>query len=192
MITTRRFSPRATCLILILGALLLTGVAGWAADDSSDAGSNFARTTIDVGVVVSDAKKAADFYTKALGFTEIEGFDVPAALGKDSGLIDGRPVHIRVLVLGEGETATKLKLLEFPDVKSKPVDNAFIHSTLGPSYLTIYVKDTTAALERAKKHGIKPRAKGPVELPKGFPQGVYLTVVNDPDGNFIELVGPKK
>lgn len=192
MNTIPRFSRRATWLILILGALTISGVAGWAAEESGDEESAFARTTIDVGVVVSDAKKAADFYTKALGFTEIEGFDVPVALGKDSGLIGGHPVHIRVLVLGEGETATKLKLLEFPGVKSKPVDNAYIHSTLGPSYLTIFVKDTTAALERAKQYGVKPRAKGPVALPEGFPQGVYLTVVNDPDGNFIELVGPKK
>ena len=38
---------------------------------------------------------------------------------------------------------------------------------------------------RAKKAGVKP-------LPKGLPQGVYLTIVRDPDGNLIELLGPKK
>lgn len=186
----RRISIPLVCLAVV--ALSLAGVFGWAADNAQEVGNNFARTTIDVGIVVSDAKKAADFYVKALGFTEIEGFDVPEALAADSGLTDHHPVHVRVLVLGEGESATKIKLLEFPGVKSKTVDNAFIHSSLGLSYLTIFVKDTTASVERAKKYGVRPLAKGPVALPKGFPQGVYLTVFNDPDGNVVEIVGPKK
>ena len=46
------------------------------------------------------------------------------------------------------------------------------------------------SLERLKKMSVKPLAKGPVPLPKGFPEGVFLTVVKDPDGNFVELVGP--
>ena len=77
-------------------------------------------------------------------------------------------------------------------MKSKKVDHRHIHSSLGFSYLTIVVKDTTAAVARAKKAGVRPIAKGPVPLPKGLPQGVYLTIVRDPDGNLIELVGPKK
>ena len=49
-----------------------------------------------------------------------------------------------------------------------------------------------AALKRLDKAGVKPVAKGPVPLPAGLPQGVFLTVVQDPDGNLVELVGPKK
>lgn len=186
----RRVSIPLVCIAF--AALSLAAVLGRAAEEGKADESNFARTTIDVGMVVSNAEKSAEFYTKAFGFKEIEGFDVPKAMGADSGLTDNLPVHVRVLVLGDGESAAKLKLLEFPGVKSKTVDNGFIHSSLGLSYLTIFVKDTTAALEQAKKHGAVPRAKGPFALPKGFPEGVYLSVFSDPDGNLVEIVGPKK
>ncbi len=59
---------------------------------------------------------------------------------------------------------------------------------LGYSYITIWVNDQTAALARLKKLDVAPIAKGPV----GLSGGLFLTVVRDPDGNFVELVGPRK
>lgn len=153
---------------------------------------NFARTTIDLGCVVSDVDAAVKFYTQAVGMKEIEGFDVPAGFATRAGLTDQRPLSIRVLVLGEDDTATKLKLMEVPGANSKPSDNATIHSQLGFSYLTIFVTDMDAAVERLKRAQVKILAEGPVELPAELAAGVYLTVVRDPDGNLVELVGPKK
>jgi catechol 2,3-dioxygenase-like lactoylglutathione lyase family enzyme len=152
----------------------------------------FARTTIDLGVVVSDIEKAVEFYTKAIGFTEVKGFSVTAELADNAGLTRRQPLDIRVLVLGEEDSATKLKLMTVPGVDSKTGDNSFIHSQLGYSYLTIFINDTNAALARLKKAGAKPIAKCPVELPENLAPGVFLTVVRDPDGNIVELVGPKK
>jgi catechol 2,3-dioxygenase-like lactoylglutathione lyase family enzyme len=152
----------------------------------------FVRTTIDLGVVVSDVDKAVDFYAKAIGFQEIKGFSVDGDLARDAGLTDSQPLNIRVLVLGKDDTATKLKLMEVPGVQTKPGDSQFIHSQFGFSYITIYVCDTNAALTRLKKAGVKPLAKGPVALPPSLAEGVFLTVVRDPDGNVVELVGPKK
>ncbi len=156
------------------------------------ADSEFAQTTIDLGVVVSDIKKAAAFYTEAIGFKEIDGFKVEADFATDSGLTDNQPLEIRVFVLGEGESATKLKLMQLPGVKSKKSKSDSIHAQLGFSYITVFVNDTNAAMARLKKTGVPPLAKGPVPLPKGFPEGVFLTVVKDPDGNFVELVGPQE
>ena len=68
---------------------------------------------------------------------------------------------------------------------------ASIHSQQGFSYLTIKVKDTVKALQRLDKAGIKPIARGSQELPASLAKGIYLTIVRDPDGNLIELVGPK-
>jgi catechol 2,3-dioxygenase-like lactoylglutathione lyase family enzyme len=147
---------------------------------------------IDLGVVVSDVDASVKFYTEAIGFKEVDGFKVPAGFAKDAGLTDDKPLDIRVLQLGDDENATKLKLMQLPGVKSKKSDNRFIHSQLGISYLTIFVVDTAKALDRLEKAGVKPLAKGPVGLPEPLPQGVFLTVVRDPDGNLIELVGPKK
>lgn len=154
--------------------------------------SEFARTTIDLGVVVSDVEASAKFYTDVIGLTEVKGFSVPADFCADSGLTNQHKLDVRVFVLGEGESATKLKLMQLPGVESKQNDHAYIHSSLGFSYITVFITDTKRALARLKKAGVAPIAKSPVELPKGLPQGVYLTVVRDPDGNLVELVGPKQ
>jgi predicted lactoylglutathione lyase len=151
----------------------------------------FASATIDIGIVVNDINKSAEFYTKSLGFTEVPGFSVPADFCADAGLTDSHELEIRVFVLSTDEKATKIKLMQLPGVASKKSDNSFIHSQLGISYLTIVVKDTNAALKRLAKTNVKPLAKSPVALPAPLPQGVFLTLVRDPDGNIIELVGPK-
>jgi predicted enzyme related to lactoylglutathione lyase len=66
------------------------------------------------------------------------------------------------------------------------VDNTYINSSLGLSYLTIFVRDMKASVERAKAAGAK-IVKPPLKLADGV---TYLTVVKDPDGNNIEFVGP--
>ncbi|MGA1101562.1 MAG: hypothetical protein ACO3VB_07320, partial [Opitutales bacterium] len=42
----------------------------------------------------------------------------------------------------------------------------------------------------AKKNGYEAYAKSPKILPKGFPQDLCLLMLKDPDGNFVEIVGP--
>jgi hypothetical protein len=90
--------------------------------------------------------------------------------------------------LGDDESATKIKIMEFPKAPGKKMDNRYIHSSLGFSYLTIFVADTTAAVERARNAGVTP-VREPYQLGGG---NLYLTLVKDPDGNIIEFVGPKK
>ncbi|MHC4425310.1 MAG: VOC family protein [Planctomycetota bacterium] len=173
----------ALLVLCLTASIFLGGAAG-----ESGAKGDFARTTIDLGIVVSDVEKAAQFYKNALGFTEVSGFDVSKEMGGDSGLSEYQAFHVRVLVLGDEASATKIKIMEFPEAPGKKVDNRFVHSSLGYSYLTIFVSDTTAAVERVKKAGVVP-VKEPYQLGGG---NFYLTLVKDPDGNVVELVGPKK
>ena len=154
--------------------------------------SGFTRTTIDLGMVVTNIEKSVAFYTDVIGFTELPGFDVPATLATDAGLTDGKPLSIRVLVLGEGPEATKLKLMSVAGTSPRTGDTDFIHSHTGFRYLTIMVADTDAALARLAKHGVKPLAKSPAPLPESLGPGVFLTCVRDPDGNIVELLGPRK
>jgi catechol 2,3-dioxygenase-like lactoylglutathione lyase family enzyme len=150
---------------------------------------DFPRTTIDVGVHVSDIEASADFYANVIGFTEVDGFDVSAEFGTAAGLTDEQPLTVRVFVLGEGESATKVKLMQVPDVEAKESDNAYVHSQLGFRYLTIYIEDMNATLTRLRAAGSAPVADGPVLIGED-PSGAYLIVVRDPDGNLIELIGP--
>ena len=58
-------------------AVLLAAVAAVSAYRTA-VPSDFPRTTIDLGVHVSDIEAAADFYANVIGFTEVDGFDVSA------------------------------------------------------------------------------------------------------------------
>jgi len=174
----------AMLVVIVVGGMFLGGCA---VQNEAGTKSEFARTTIDVGVVVSDVKKAARFYKNALGFIEVQGFDVSGEKGGGSGLTDNHPFKVRVFVLGDEPTATKIKLMEFPQAPGKKVDHRFIHSSLGYSYLTIFVSDMTASVARAKKAGAVI-----VKKPYQLNGNNYLTLVKDPDGNIIEFVGPLK
>jgi lactoylglutathione lyase len=151
----------------------------------------FPRTTIDLGCVVADIEKSVRFYTEGIGFKELPGFEVPAALATDAGLTDSRPLSIRVLVLGDDAGATKLKLMQVAGTEPRTGDTDFIHSHTGFRYLTIIVADTDAALARLAKLGVKPLAKTPMALPEALAPGMHLTCVRDPDGNVVELIGPR-
>ena len=95
-------------------------------------------------------------------------------------------------MLGDGTTATKLKLSSVPDHKAKSGDSGPVPAQYGYRYITLHIADQNAAIARLKKAGVEPLGEGAVALPKSLAEGVYLTCVRDPDGNLIELVGPKK
>jgi catechol 2,3-dioxygenase-like lactoylglutathione lyase family enzyme len=170
----------AACVALLLAAL-----------PAAAAEPAFPRATIDLGCVVSDLDKSLKFYVDGIGFRQVEGFDVPAELARDAGLTESKPLSIRVLVLGDGEGATKLKLMQVAGATPRTGDTEFIHSHTGFRYLTIFVADADAAVARLAALGVRPLAKGPVPLPAALGNGMTLTCVRDPDGNLVELLGPR-
>jgi len=158
-------------------------------NEADSAGENqammFSKPTIDLGCVVSDVDAAVKFYTRAIGFKEVKGFSVDAEFATEVGLTDQKKLDVRVLKLGTGGDATQLKLMTITDNGQKP-KNDFIHSSLGFSYLSIYVKDLNASMQRLNAAGVEPVAQ-----PKAIPDTpVALVLVRDPDGNLIELIGP--
>jgi catechol 2,3-dioxygenase-like lactoylglutathione lyase family enzyme len=180
-------------MLLAIAAIAAVGCAPEAQREAAPAKveAGFASPVVSFGLVVSDLDRASNFYRNALGLTEVPGFDVPKEVGGDSGLTAYKGFHVRVFVAEQNPGATQIKLMAFKDALTKPNDNAFIHSELGVRYLTVHVKDITAALARIAKWGVLPIGKGPMALPATFPKGLYLAIVRDPDGNMIELVGPK-
>ena len=153
--------------------------------------SNFAKQTIDMGIVVTDIGKSLKFYKEIIGFSEVEGFKVAGKFPKSVGLTDGSPLTIHVLTLGTEEHATKLKLMQVGSKKpARLIKQPHIHTIAGLSYVTIFVNDVDVVLNRANKLGYKPYAKSPQILPEGLPQDVCLLMLKDPDGNFVEIVGP--
>ena len=143
-----RTSIRIACLTgIALTAFALGGFANQKTDDAS----NFASQTIDVGIICSDVQKSLKFYKDVLGFTEVTGFQVGGDFAAEAGLANKLDLDVHVLVLGQGATATKLKLMEFKSAPGARVDNAFIHSSYGFRYLTIFVKNLYAAVDHAEQ-----------------------------------------
>ncbi len=148
--------------------------------------SGFSRPTIDFGIVVTDVEASLKFYKEAIGFQDAGSFTVAPKIANDAGLTDAsEELVIHKLKLGDGPGATTVKLMQIGEPKEQ--DQSFINSTAGISYITLFVTDTKAAIDRATENGAKVLAKGPVDLGDGT---VFLTVVRDPDGNFVEFVGP--
>jgi lactoylglutathione lyase len=175
--------------LAVILAILTSAVCSFSPAAAVAADDNFVRTTIDLGMVVSDVNKSIAFYTQAVGFKEVPGFEVTGQFTGDAGLTDNQPVNVRMLVLGDGPTATRLKVMELPATAPKRGETKFIHSEFGFRYITIAVKDMTVALARLEKAGVKLEGKCPLTLPNST---THLAVFRDPDGNFVEFVGPKK
>lgn len=151
--------------------------------------SLYSSAVVDLGIVVSDLEKSAKFYTEVLGLKEVPGFSVPAERTTAFGLTDNQPATARVFVLDDTKTPnTKLKMMAFPDAPGTKADHTYIHSTLGFSYLTLFVKDMDAALARLEKAKVKTLG----ETPSRLGGNNFLTTFRDPDGNVIELIGPRK
>ena len=175
------------CALALSSALLGFSAAPALAQEEAP---TFANASADIGIVVKDLEKSAIFYTETLGMTEVKGFSVPAEKATDIGLTDNQPATIRVFVLdkeAEGPK-TKFKLMSFPEAPGKMQDQKFIHSSIGVSYLTLLVTDMTKSVAKLKEAKVELLGKTPSDLGGGN----FITVFRDPDGNFIELIGPKK
>jgi catechol 2,3-dioxygenase-like lactoylglutathione lyase family enzyme len=182
-----RYLNRAQSLLAALGLLLL-GFQMPTPCLSADSSGEFRKPTIDLGMFVKDAGRTAQFLTNAIGFRELPGFSVPAAMGKKIGLVDSQPFIVRVFALDDVDQATRIKVLSFPKVEGKQPDQAYVHSMLGMRYLTLYVKDMDRALARLKAAKVDLLGETPVELGGGS----LLVAFKDPDGNFYEIIGPRR
>jgi catechol 2,3-dioxygenase-like lactoylglutathione lyase family enzyme len=153
----------------------------------SMAQSDFASNLIGVGVVVTDMEKSMDFYTKVIGMSKVEEFDVDEEFGRISGLSDGVPFHVMVLKLEDSPSANQWKLMSFKKKAGHPTPK-HVQDDTGMQYITIMVKSLDPFLKRIKEHKVK--LLGDTPVPLGTDQ--HFVLVQDPDGTFIELIGPLK
>ena len=147
----------------------------------------FSNPLISIGLVVSDLDASVTFYTEAIGMKEIGGFDVPGEFASKLGLTDDKTLNVKVLKLEDSPDAPQWKLMTFGDA-AKAQRSKHIDGFTGMQYITINVEDLGPFVKRLKQHKVKLLGETPVELPNGK----YLALVQDPDGTFIELIGPLK
>ncbi len=196
---TARLLPTAALLLAVAAlfaqndAVAQNDAAPEAAPESKspEVAAGYASPRVDFGIVVVDLERSKRFYEQVLGFKQAKTLDVPGDVLGGIGLTDGLPLHVAVMQLGSGPDATQLKLMQVHGSRPTRPDATFIHSAYGVRYLTLYVTDLDAALKHAAEKGAKPLADGAVDLPESVAAGVGLACLRDPDGNIIELVGPR-
>lgn len=167
---------------LVLLAALLVVSPSYSVQPPED----FAKSGISVGVVVEDLNKSLDFYLNVIGMVKTGEFSVDAAKAKELGLSNGDRFDVKVLKLENSEQAAEFKLMSFGKKATHPKQN-YVPDDTGIQYITIFVKSMKPFLERIKKYGVKMRGSSPTMLDENR----QFVSVQDPDGNFIELIGPK-
>ena len=145
----------------------------------------FSNPTIFVGSVVTDLTKSVDFYTNVIGMTKTGEFSVDGQKSKELGLTDGRSIDVTVLKLEDSPQANEWKLMSF-GTKPGHKKPTYLHDDTGMQYITILVNHLNPIIERIEKNNIKILSKKPSELGEGR----FFILVQDPDGTFIELIGP--
>ncbi|MGQ8336909.1 VOC family protein [Sunxiuqinia sp. A32] len=153
---------------------------------AQDLSQYFAKNTIQVGVVVEDMDAALDFYMNVLGMVKRPGFSVDAEFAKRSGLSNGIPFDVTVLKLEDSDDAQEWKVMSFGKKANHPKQK-YMSDDTGMQYTTILVKSMTPFLERIKKYNIELLGETPIKLDE---QRLFV-LIQDPDGNFFELIGPK-
>jgi catechol 2,3-dioxygenase-like lactoylglutathione lyase family enzyme len=136
-------------------------------------------------VVVSDLEPSLDFYINGIGMVKAYNFTINEDFSKRSGLSNGVPTTVTVLKLENSPEANEWKLMSF-DKKPKHRKSNFIQDDLGVQYITINVKALKPILERLKQKNVRLLGSTPTALNKN----AQLAFVQDPDGTFIELIGP--
>ncbi|MBF9251779.1 VOC family protein [Pontibacter sp. 172403-2] len=152
---------------------------------ASHAQSNFSSKLIGMGVVVSDMDRSLDFYMNGIGMVKAYSFTIEDDFSKRSGLSNGAPAAVTVLKLENSPEANEWKLMSFGKKASHPRQK-FIQDDTGVQYITINVKALKPVIERLKKMKIPFLGSTPIPLN----QNTHFVLVQDPDGTFIELIGP--
>ena len=149
--------------------------------------SEFSEDFISIGVVVQDLDKSLAFYTDVIGMKETRGFSVNAEMSQKTGLTGGIPFDVKVLKLADSPNATEWKLLSFKKGATHP-EQKFIQDDTGMQYITIFVNDLHPFVERLNSNNVPLLGETPTSLGGGR----HFVLVQDPDGVFIELIGPMK
>ncbi|MFD2570542.1 VOC family protein [Spirosoma soli] len=147
--------------------------------------SNFNSKVIGIGVVVADLERSLDFYVNGIGMVKTGSFTINEEFSKRSGLANGASAAVTILKLENSPEATDWKLMSFGNKALHPKPK-FIQDDTGMQYITIQVKALQPIIDRLKQMKVPFLGSTPTPLN----DKAHFVLVQDPDGTFIELIGP--
>ena len=170
----------------IFAIFLLTNIVFTAKAQMPPEPEEFSSPVISVGNVVANLEKSVDFYTNVIGMTKTGSFSVDVEKAKELGLSDKYKLDVTVLKLEDSPQANEWKLMSFGTKPGHKKPN-WIHDDTGMQYITILVNHLDPFIERVKKNNIQILSGEPSSLGDGS----FFILIQDPDGTFIELIGPR-
>ena len=131
------------------------------------------------GVVVSDLEKAIDFYRDVIGLKIIRKVELTG--GPISRLIGYDNTHLKAAHMGTGE-GTTVELIQYvnPAPAERPSQE---RNVLGASHVALTVDDIQESYERVVSGGAQK-----LNPPQEVAPGAWRCYLQDPDGNWVELV----
>jgi len=128
-----------------------------------------ARGAVDIGVYVRDIDACLRFYCDGLGLPKVGELEFPG----------GRVQHR--IAIGD----SLLKLMQFPDGEAPPAAPPGRMAQSGIRYITITVRDLPALVRDLEEKG-----HNFVVTPRPSPSGATIAMLEDPEGNTVELLEP--
>jgi catechol 2,3-dioxygenase-like lactoylglutathione lyase family enzyme len=139
-----------------------------------------------VGITVSAAGRAADFYTRVLGFEKLSDTEEGGAgVGSLTGVSGAR---VRAIALRLG--SERIELTEFLTPRGRPIPVGSRSNDLWFQHVAIVVRDMDEAWARLRAHGVEHVSSAPQRLPDWNPDagGIRAFYFRDPDGHALELI----
>jgi catechol 2,3-dioxygenase-like lactoylglutathione lyase family enzyme len=130
-------------------------------------GVELSKDSIDLGIVVQDGEAALRFYRDTLGFEHVG--DMPMG--------GGGTMHR--LMCG----ASLIKVIEYEEERPAKAAPGGIAAATGYRYWTISVSNLDQLVESCEAAGYKVAV-----APREIRPGVRISMVEDPDGNWVELL----
>ena len=125
------------------------------------------KDSIDIGIVVKDAGAALGFYRDTLGFEDTGSMPLPGGGGTMHRLLCG---------------TTLVKIIA-PEAELPATPGGGIQGAYGYRYWTISVSNLEEITARCAAAGRKV-----VIAPREIRPGVRISMVEDPDGNWVEFL----
>ncbi len=167
------------CRVFSFGVLVLAAAFA--------AGASGPVTAVDaIGITVSDANRAADFYAKVLSFEKVSDVEV---FGDAYEHLEGLfGLRMRVVRMRLGEEAIELVEYLAPKGRPVPIDSRSNDSWF--QHVAIIVSDMDKAYAWLRQQRVEHASTGPQRLPDWNKNagGIKAFYFKDPDGHALEIL----
>jgi catechol 2,3-dioxygenase-like lactoylglutathione lyase family enzyme len=170
----------------IIAALSLLILVAIARADTTHLAKPVITSVDSIGLTVNDMNRALEFYTKVLGFEELDRQEVSGEHYERLYGVFGMRLAIATLRLGDEQ----IELMHFIAPRGRPAPADSKSNDRWFQHVAIIVSDMDRAYAWLRQHNVEHASPGPQLLPRWNPNagGIAAFYFRDPDGNHLEVL----